>query len=287
MKKPSAKTGFLNFFRNALKNNVAESLLIHFTNGKQWSHFAARIPANYYQYKKGSVRRVVRNGFQLELDISDYMQWLLYFGVQTEPREALYSMIKPGMIIFDIGANIGETAMMFSRMTGPSGHVYAFEPDPSTFRHLQKHLEWNQCTNVTAVPMALSDKEGQMFIENNPHNTAGNRLSETTGVATTVSTLNHYVASGTFQKIDLLKIDVEGFEMKVLSGAGDTLNKYKPRLFVEAVDAFLQLQQSSTKELVKQLQSHHYRLINAYDQSVVQPEMNFADTHFDIIAEPV
>lgn len=285
MSKPTAKTGLFNFFRNLFKNRFAESLLIPCTTGKLWSDFAPRIPANYYQYPKGSIRKVERNGFQLELDLSDYMQWLLYFGVKTEPRDSLYELIKPGMIILDIGANIGETALEFGRRTGKSGHVYAFEPFPSTFQHLQKHLQWNKQENVTAVQLGIADHPGTLKLENNPNNTAGNRVS-TTGSDVQVTTLDAYVSEKQCGKIDFIKIDVEGFELHVLRGAQEVLRRDKPILFVEAVDEFLQLQNSSTHALVKFLEECNYSLHNAYDNKPVSAQQDFTGTHFDIIAKP-
>lgn len=285
MKKPTAKTGFLNFFRNIFKNRVAESLLIPCTTGKQWSDFTARIPANYYQYPKGSIRKVKRNGFQLELDLSDYMQWLLYFGVKTEPRDLLYALVKPGMTVLDIGANIGETALVFARLTGEAGHVYAFEPFPSTFQHLQRHVSWNHQKNITPIQLGLADKPGVLKLENNPNNTAGNRVS-TTGSDVQVSTVDAFVRAKQCPKIDFIKIDVEGFELHVLRGADEILRRDKPVLFVEAVDEFLQLQNSSTHALIKFLENLNYSLVNAYDNKPVSANQDFSNSHFDIIAKP-
>lgn len=285
MKKPTAKTGILNFFRSLFKNRLAESLLIPCTTGKQWSDFAARIPANYYQYPKGSIRKVTRNGFEMELDLSDYMQWLLYFGVQTEPRDSLYALVKPGMTVLDVGANIGETAMMFARLTGESGHVYAFEPFPSTFQHLQRHLLRNGQKNITAVQLGLADKPGTLKLENNPNNTAGNRVSAA-GSEVQVSTIDAFITEKKCSRIDFMKIDVEGFELHVLRGADQMLRRDKPVLFVEAVDEFLQLQNSSTHALIRFLEDLNYSLVNAYDNKHVSANQDFSHTHFDIIAKP-
>ncbi len=286
MKPTQKKTSFLNFFRWFLRNTLAETCLIPMTRGKNWTHWLARIPANYYQYKKGSVRNVNRNGFKMRLDISDYMQWLLYFGIETEPRDKLYSLVKKDMTIVDIGANIGETSMAFSRIAGPKGKIYSFEPDSNTFLHLEQHLHENNCNNVICVQTALGDKAGKLFLGHNEHNTAGNRISTESGKEIVVDTADNYFSKNPPERIDFIKIDVEGFELRVILGALATIKRYKPLLFCEAVDEFLRIQGSSTQELVALLEKLNYKLTNAYDGNEITSSQIFEGTHFDIIGTP-
>jgi len=286
VKPTGSKTSILNFFRLPLRNKLAESVLVPLTSNKLWTHWLARIPANYYQYAKGSIRNVTREGFALRLDLSDYMQWLLYFGIETEPREALYELIKPGMTILDVGANIGETSLMFSRLTGDQGQVFAFEPDPDTFSHLKEHLASNKAQNVNPIQFALGDVPGTFFLGHNANNTAGNRISNEHGKEITVTTADKFVPSLQLHQIDFIKIDIEGFEVRMLKGAAATIEKYKPVMFIEAVNEFLQLQGSSTSELLRLLESMNYKSINAYNGKPVDSGMSFTNTHFDIIAKP-
>ena len=286
MKPTGSKTSILNFFRVLLRNKLAEAVLVPLTTNKRWTHWLARIPANYYQYPKGSIRNVTREGFALRLDISDYMQWLLYFGIETEPRQALYELIQPGMTILDVGANIGETSLMFSRLTGKNGQVFAFEPDPDTFAHLKEHLSINHVDNVNPIQFALGDVPGTFFLGHNANNTAGNRISDEHGKEITVTTADQFVPGLHLAHIHFIKIDIEGFEVRMLKGAKDTIEKYKPVMFIEAVNEFLTLQGSSTAELLRLLESMNYKSINAYNGKPVNSGMSFTNTHFDIIAKP-
>jgi FkbM family methyltransferase len=289
MKERPVKTKLLNIPRLIFRNRFMEALLFSLTNGKKWDQLIARLPANYYQYPKGSWRKVERNGFQYQLDISDYMQWLIYFGIEAEPRETLYRLIKPGMTVLDIGANIGETTMAFSKLTGANGKVYSFEPDPQTFERLTAHLLLNNCMNVIPVNKGLGKTEGEMLLEEGEHNSGGNRISpvqSASGKKIAITTLDKFTKEHTIQKIDFIKIDVEGYEYHVLSGAEETIKKHRPAFFIELVDDFLEDQGASSKMLTSFLSQENYSITNANDGSPVSPENNFTNTHFDIIALP-
>ena len=217
MKEITRKTSFLNVFRLLFRNKCGEALLLPITRGKQWNDLAARIPANHYQYPKGSIRRAERNGFRFHLDISDYMQWLIYFGVSIEPREKLFALVRPGMIVLDIGANIGETALQFGKLAGPSGHVYAFEPDPGTFEKLKQHIDDNHAANITAFNFGLGDSEGTFTLEQNEKHSGGNRIGSGSGIQVHIRKGDSVVSAENIVPA-LVKIDVEGFEERVLNG---------------------------------------------------------------------
>lgn len=284
MKQGSSKTSFLNIFRLLFRNRFGEWLLLPFTKGKNWDHFFARIPANHYQYPKGSLRKAERDGFRFELDLSDYMQWLIYFGVSIEPRNKLYALVKPGMVIFDVGANIGETAMHFARRAGENGQVYAFEPDPVTFQKLNHHLELNRIRNVTALNFGLGDAEGQFSLERDEKHSGGNRIGKK-GIAVVIKQGDAFAATLN-RKPDFIKIDVEGFEYRVLQGLSHTIKTQRPVLYVETIDTYLHAQGSSAHDVIHWLEQVPYRLVNAFTDSPVHAAENTAGLHCDIIADP-
>jgi FkbM family methyltransferase len=286
MKPRGTKTSILNSLRLIFRNRFAESLLIRFTRNKMWNDFAPRIPANHYQYPKGSVRKVTRNGFHFVLDISDYMQWTIYFGVLVEPREVLYNLIKPGMHIMDVGANIGETALEFSRLTGSQGVIYAFEPDNVTLQKLNHHIQMNHATNIKVLNYALGDTPGQFTLGRNEFNSGGNSITTGIGVTITVRTADEFIRENNISKIDFIKIDVEGYESQVLKGAGQLIQHFKPIIFAEVVDEFLQNQGTSARQMLTQLTEFGYSLTDAYTGKTIDISRDFSNTHFDVIARP-
>ena len=133
------KTIILNFFRKLLfQNSLAEHLLYYFTNGKSLNAFAAKIPPNYYQYPTNSIRKIKRNEINYILDISDYMEWLIYFGIVVEPRKSLYALAKEANVIFDIGANVGYYPMLASRRVWCGWTGACFRDRPSSFEGSEK-----------------------------------------------------------------------------------------------------------------------------------------------------
>lgn len=280
----SAKTTFLNALRLIFRNKAGEKLLLPFTKGKTLDSFAARIPANYYQYKPGSFRTVNRNRFTFTLDLSEYMQWLIYFGIHADARDRLYALVKPGMSILDIGANIGETTLEFSRLAGMSGNVFSFEPFPATYEKLYQHVNVNKCENVTLVNCALGQKVMNAVMQSVPNNSGGNSITENgIGLNIQVKTLDNWINENKGVTPSLLKIDVEGFEMSVLKGGRETLNKFKPVIFCEVNDAFLKKNGSSAEDLAAFLIDLGYDLTDADTGDRIQSG-KLPDKHFDIIA---
>lgn len=283
------KTNILNGARLLFRNRLGEAMLLPLTKGKRWDDLVARIPANYYQYPQGSFREVERNGFRLTLDLSDYMQWLLYFGILAEPRETLYDLVAGEMTVIDAGANIGETSLEFSRRVGETGKVIAFEPDPQTFARLKKHLDVNRCTNVIAINEGVGKTEGESLLKEGKNNSGGNRIAVngSGGKKIRLTTIDRTVEKLQLQNVDFIKIDVEGFEMQVLGGAEKTLERFHPALFIEVNDELLRQQNASAAELTAFLTAKKYSMKHAGTGQAVTPGTDFRGQHFDIIATPV
>lgn len=129
--------------------------------------------------------------------------------------------VKNGMHVFDLGANIGWFTLIFSKLIGDSGHVYAFEPDPYTFKILEENIELNKLKNVSIFQLAVSNKVGVAKFHLVKNQDAANVLESKTktdnclDVKTT--TLDEFCTDHN-TKIDFLKMDVEGSEPKVFEG---------------------------------------------------------------------
>ena len=131
--------------------------------------------------------------------------------------------------IFDVGANIGMTVAM-AKLIRPDATVYCFEPDPQAYDFLIKNLASNNLTNCLPAQVALSDRTGKLSFFNNPTSASASHLVEdaTAGIIVDVMTLDQVVEAHRVKQIDLIKIDVEGFEADVLRGAECSLRAFRP-----------------------------------------------------------
>lgn len=145
------------------------------------------------------------------------------------------SQIQPGMIAFDVGANIGLYALLFAKCVGPAGRVHAFEPEPENFRRLTVNLAINRFENVTANPSAVFASSQAVTLNIYPdafhswHSLGrpalpdperpGEIVRPETQLIVPAVSLDDYCAEHGVERIDFLKIDVEGAELDVLRGA--------------------------------------------------------------------
>jgi FkbM family methyltransferase len=136
--------------------------------------------------------------------------------------------VNDGSTVIDVGANIGFVSAVFS-VVNPGGKVYALEPGDLNFSFLTKNIEVNNLTNVVPFKLAASNKNGfSTFHENS----AWGYLEDRQGT-TEVITLDDFVEKENLQRVDLIKVDVEGFEDQVFEGMVNTLSRFNPKVIFE------------------------------------------------------
>jgi FkbM family methyltransferase len=143
----------------------------------------------------------------------------------------------------DVGANIGVFTLALARLC-PGGRIFAFEPSPSTFRFLSENINSHACTTVVAVPLALADHDGKVLFHDVSFFEAGSftvpdgspLTSEVIGSdlrSVACEKLDTFVQRAGLKRVDFIKIDVEGSELSVLEGAGETLTHFHPLVMLE------------------------------------------------------
>jgi len=188
----------------------------------------------------------------------------------------------------DIGANIGWTTMRLATLA-LQGTILAFEPDPLSRTQLLQHLALNQIKNVKVFPYAAGNQEKTCRLEVRDDSNHGmNRISPEPGVqghlVKTVR-LDEFEPTQNLRRLDLVKIDVEGYEVKVIQGAIRLIQKFMPALFIEVDDKNLRDQGNSPGELVEILRKAGYRAIHRNDTGEsVHSRPPEKGCHFDIIA---
>lgn len=175
-------------------------------------------------------------------------------------------MANPGDTVIDLGANIGTTAMIFSRLVGKTGKVIAVEP--VTYQIVEKNLIANQITNVKVYPMAVSNKCGETEIEisdfcldssiaKRSYTTSANYYSKK--ITVKLITVDQLVQDLGLDKIDIIKMDIEGVEELALAGAQETIKKFRPKWSISSyhIDHTNELQHT---KLVNILKAYGYKI---------------------------
>lgn len=169
-------------------------------------------------------------------------------------------------IVLDIGANIGNHTLYWNKISKVK-KVYAFEPVDDTYKILQKNIELNEVipNSISINHIWLGDRIGKASVNGvyNLQNIGGTSIKMDDNGNFNVTTLDTFIEENfTENKIDLIKIDVEGFEYQVLVGAKDTLTKYNPIIIIESFnDKFEKVNSLLNKygyEKVKDLPNFNY-----------------------------
>jgi FkbM family methyltransferase len=164
---------------------------------------------------------------------------------EAQETALFYSLIKPGMTVLDIGANMGYYSLLAAKLVGDKGHVYAFEPDPFNYQLILKSVAVNNYRNVTAFNQAVADKPGhvKLYLESSNwgHSLSAQNINNPSGaVDVEMITLDSLYADGKLgSKIDFIKIDIQGAEEMAMNGARKLLQDTQPTIAMELEPARL------------------------------------------------
>jgi FkbM family methyltransferase len=284
----SPKTRFLNFIRKIFQSPVFERYLVQRTLGKSPKNIFSKLVPPLYQYTPNTLRQVTRDGITMELDISDYQAHYIYFGFTDKGMEKLFTLCKEGYTVVDVGSNIGYVLLNLAQIVGSRGKVYGFEPDPLNYARCLRNVKLNTFENIHLENAGLGHVVGTFNLTiDSVRNRGGNRISLKTenkdSVAVKVLRLDDFFEVHNITRVDLMKVDVEGFELNVLRGAENFLKKSHPILFIELDDRNLKEQGHSAVELVKYIMGLQYKIIHAETGETIDAGFNFLNKHFDIV----
>lgn len=284
----SAKVKTLNLFRNVFKITFLESLLASLTRGKSPDHFFCKLVPNPYQYTPGTFKILKQNGIAMRVDISDYIGHYLFFGFEDRGIQKLFSLCHEKSNVLDVGANIGWTVLNLAQIA-KQGKVLGFEPDPYNFERCSDNISLNDFKNVRAFPVGLGNANLQVNMEiRTSSNRGGNRIAPdgtNSSRPVQIVSLDDFAPVQELNSIDLIKMDVEGYELNALRGAERLLKQHMPVLFIELDDNNLKDQGDSALALIEFLFSAGYKKITDAESGVnISTQTNFNNCHFDIIA---
>ncbi|HVU27882.1 MAG TPA: FkbM family methyltransferase [Verrucomicrobiae bacterium] len=171
--------------------------------------------------------------------------------------------LKPGMVVMDVGANVGLLTRQFCRLVGEDGRVYSFEPDPLTFQFLEFNTQ--SLANKELTQCAVSDNQELAMLHLNSTSGAGNSLLNKTHSTESISvpciSLDEFLKQRGNPRVDVIKIDVEGAELGVLRGVRQTIARLPDlKLIIEYCPANLKGAGVAPRAIYDELRSQNFNL---------------------------
>jgi FkbM family methyltransferase len=222
-----------------------------------------------------------RVGTRLALHLDNDLSHMLFVSGTFEHNEfALFDrLLQPGMVFVDGGANEGAYTVFAAARVGPAGRVIAVEPSRREIERLKLNLSLNELNGVELVEAAFTECAGpvKLTIAEREHaglNTLGAFFYDgvaTVGIETVAATtLDELVAECHLLRLDIVKLDLEGAELRALNGARRALAEPKPLLLIELSDAALKTQGGSQAALFELLQAAGY-VVLTFDDATGEP----------------
>jgi FkbM family methyltransferase len=188
---------------------------------------------------------VRRRGITWKLSPDDLVQRSVYYCSYHEAKETmeLSKLVRPDWTFFDVGSYFGYYSLLVSQLSGGRATVHAFEPFSSNYDLLLEHKAMNGFDNVHTHRLAISNHGGEVefqlprpsacqgggwVIEEANQAEAPERTQRVRAV-----TLDDFVAERAIDRLDFIKVDTEGAEINVLTGAADTVRRFRPGMFIE------------------------------------------------------
>jgi len=191
---------------------------------------------------------------------------LIMQAYERQQTQLLKGLLKPGMVVLDIGANIGYYALIMAHVVGPSGKIYAFEPEPRNYDLLVMNVSLNGYTNIITVQKAVSNRHGKAKLFLDDRNLGGHSLSigdesaESIEVETT--TVDDFLREAMEErKIDIVRMDVEGAEGLVIEGASHALEDSHIKVILEFCPRQLRNLGTDPRQLLRDLRDLGFRII--------------------------
>lgn len=217
-----------------------------------------------YRFKPAPRIVRLRSGSRIRVASIDHLQLLIYYTGVFEPASIslLKRCVAPGDTVVDIGANIGFYTLESSNLVGPAGRVIAVEALPDHAQAVRDNLALNGIDNVTLLEIAVGDQESSGVLTRRSGDNLGmftlGNVEGTEACQVRIGVLDNILGEQNVERVDFIKMDIEGSEFRALQGAAKTMESKRPTVLLEINEQALQDCGSSAQALIALLESFGY-----------------------------
>ena len=220
------------FFRKKIEPKVA----------KHTKSLPRKKVGNYVAVDNGLFKIIIKDEERFYLDIKDLFLELIYpytkkypIKLGHDPYENKFVFLEEGDIVIDAGANLGIFSIFAAKKIGLNGKVFAFEPVKEIRNLLIESIKFNNIQNIKVEPYALGKTDKNLIFFLDPKRPEANSgFFNRGGRKETVEqiTLDKFVEKNNIERVDFIKVDIEGMERNFLKGAKNTIKKFKPKIAI-------------------------------------------------------
>ncbi len=227
------------------------------------SEFITQIIGAKQQVMEGHI-----GSYRVEFDFRDLLQRQMWFNLYDVQEIALVkTLLKPGDVFLDAGANIGFYSLVASQLVGETGQVHAFEPIQANVDQFNTTIERNKINNIEVNQIALGAAPGFLTIYqgDDPIGNSGwasvvqtERKNRPREVA--VTSLDTYLQQQNIQQVALIKLDIEGAEFAALQGCQAILSSdFRPAIILELNEFLLTPNGLTASQILRHIEAYGYR----------------------------
>ncbi len=226
----------------------------------------------YFKLKPKTV--VTRDGIKYSLDRTELIDRSIYFGAWEKTTiKFIKKYVKPGFVVIEVGANVGSHTLTIAKCAGDKGKVFAFEPTNFARKKLQKNISLNHGFEkiIKVENYLVTDNDNHIPNRNikSSWNVLDKESSSSELVTSESISLDFFYKGRDLSRIDVIKIDVDGYDFKVISGAEELLKKFKPVVYIELCEYALNEQGDSIDDIFSFFNNLGYTEVIHEDGSVI------------------
>jgi len=261
-------------------NKYLEKVLVKFTQNKFHSNIISYLCPLYYHYPLNTIRTINRDGIKLQLDLSDYNQNEVYFGIKWhDVLRKCINLIDENDIVFDVGTNFGYYLLKFGQKAN-KGKVIGFEPFKKSYDICLNEIKLNPNFPIKLENIGLGETDKLTYLLSNVNNSGENRIlfeneknkNNENVFEIKISSIDNYCQINFIERINFIKIDTEGYEWKVILGAKKIIENFLPIICLEINEENLKKQGDSFSDIFKYFKNLGYLIFNGNsNEEILQP----------------